>query len=76
MTGQDFHKYHWKAMEVVEYVNERSNQVVQCCILAIDFDCQVMKIVPVDKISYEEKEFWCSIEFIRKIIKNQKLKVS
>jgi hypothetical protein len=76
MTGEVFFRYHWKAMEIVEYVNPRYDRVVQCVLLAIDFDCHTMKIVPVETMIYEEKEFWCSIEFIRKIIKNQKLKVS
>lgn len=75
MTGEELYKYHWKAMEVVEYVHYRTNTTVQCAILSIDFECHTMKIVPVANIGYEEKEFTCSIEFIRKIVKNQKLKI-
>lgn len=76
MTEEQFYKYHWKAMEVVEYVHVRSNTVVQCMLLAIDFDCHTMKLVPLKDLGYEEREFWCSISMIRKIVKNQKLKVS
>lgn len=76
MTGEEFYKYHWKAMEVVEYVHKRTDTVCQCCILAIDFETHCMKLVPVPDIGYEEKEFWCSVECIRKIVKNQKLTIS
>lgn len=74
MKSEDFFKYHWKAYEVVEYIYR--DTIIQCSILAIDFDCHVMKLIPVKDMGYEEKEFWCSIELIRKIVKNQKLKIS
>jgi len=76
MTADEFFKYHWKAYEVVEYHHARTNTTVQCSVLAIDFDCHTMKIIPIADIGYEEKEFWCAISEIRKIVKNQKLKVS
>lgn len=76
MSNEQFYKYHWKAMEVVEYVHHRTNDVVQCAILAIDFDCHTFKLIPVKDLGFEEREFWVSREFVRKIIRNQKLKIS
>lgn len=32
MTGDEFYKYHWKAMEVVEFV-DYDGKIVQCVIL-------------------------------------------
>ncbi len=76
MKPEDLFKYHWKAYETVEYVNSRTNTVIQCALLAVDFDCHTMRIVPIADIGYEEKEFWISIELVRKIVKNQKLKLT
>lgn len=72
MTTDEFFKYHWKAMEVVEWHNPRTNETAQCVILMVDFDCHTMKLVPVDEIGYEQKEFYCSIDLIRKIPKRNK----
>ena len=76
MSNEEFFKYHWKAYETVEYRHDRTDTTVQCAVLAIDFDAHTMKIVPVANIGYEEKEFWCAVSEIRKIVKNQKLRIS
>lgn len=76
MTGDELYKYHWKAYEVIEWVHPKTNTMVQCAILMIDFECHTFKLVPVKDIGYEEKEFYSSITLCRKIKKNQKLSVS
>jgi len=76
MTGDEFFKYNWRAYEVVEYHHERLNTTVQCAVLALDFDCHTMKLVPIANIGFEEHEFWCAVSQIRKIVRNQKLKIT
>lgn len=72
MSADEFYKFHWKAMQVVEWVHPRTNEVVQCAILALDFDCHTMKLIPVAHIGYDEKEFHASIDLIRRIPKHDK----
>ena len=76
MSGDELFKYSWRAYEVIEYHNHSNTLRVQCAILAIDFECHSMKLIPIADIGFEEKEFWCSIDLIDRIKKNQKLTIS
>jgi hypothetical protein len=69
MTEDKFLKTRFKGFQIITYHNERDlnidgqpGQIMECMILAVDFDERLLKIMPIPNDVYEEKEFWCRCE--------------
>lgn len=74
MTQEEFAKKRWQHSEAIEYSHPRSSRIVECMLLAIDFENGLLKLEPFDKEIYEDKSFWARVENCKRPA--PKLKVS
>jgi len=48
----------------VDYIHSRlPDGYLPCMLMAVDFDNDVVKLLPFPNSYYEEKEFWVSIDY-------------
>lgn len=80
MTPEDFLKKKWKPYQEIDFKSSRIQNIdgqlgaiIPCMLLAVDFDEQLLKIIPFPGGYYEEKEFWARCEHCE--ISRPKLKV-
>lgn len=64
MDRERFMKLSFKGYMTLHYCNARLVLPVECLLLAVDFDNNTVKIIPSADCGFEEKEFWCSIDYI------------
>lgn len=70
MTEKEFLKKRWVSYELIEYHGRHG--VIDCILLAVDFDERLFKLDPIDKELYEDKSFWCRVDNYKR--PNPKLK--
>lgn len=65
MERDTFIKRHFKAYQRLDYINPNYPiHLVECILIAVNFDDYVIKLRPIISIEVEEKDFWCSIDDI------------
>ena len=69
MTEEKFLRSSFKSYQILTYQNDRERNrdgelgvILECMLLAVDFDNKVFKIIPIPNQVYEENEFWTSYE--------------
>jgi len=79
VTSTEFAKRKWQHSELIVFTHPRFNNVtVECMLIAVDFDQELLKLEPMDKSIYEEIPFWSRIEYCEcprpklKIVKSNK----
>lgn len=77
MDEDRFRKVCFKAGMPIEY--RQRGGVILCTLCAVDFDNEVVRLLPIDTDEWEPDEFWTSIKFIdlprketMKLIRNSK----
>ncbi len=61
MTREEFVKQKFKAYQEILYTNRRTFEQVDMLLVSIDFDTEVMKLIPTCPELYEEKEYYIHI---------------
>ena len=77
MTREEFMKKRWKPFEEIIYTNKRTGSTVSCMLLAVDFECEIMKLEPFETMGFtysRTNEFWSPIEFLKR--PSPKLKIN
>lgn len=65
MERDTFIKRHFKAYQRLDYINPNYPiPLVECILIAVNFDDDVIKLRPITSVEVEEKDFWCSIDYI------------
>lgn len=62
MTRDQMLKYKFQAYQRIIFTNPRNKQETEMVLLAVDFDCESLKMIPLDIDYYEAQEYWYSIE--------------
>lgn len=63
MTQEEFGKKRFKGFEPIIFEGVKGEKNIECILLAVDFEQELFKLEPLDKNFYEDKEFWCRIEY-------------
>ena len=69
MRREEFIEKRWTAFELIEYRSPRKNDtdfVVECMLIAIDFENELFKLEPIDKEIYEDNQFWARVEYCKR----------
>jgi len=75
MTLEEFRKKRWMHSELIEFRPHRMEGVViECMLLAVDFEQYLFKLEPFDKEIYETKSFWCRVEYCKRPAPKLKIK--
>lgn len=63
MTQEEFAKKRWQHSEIIEFRPYRKQGlVIECMLLAVDFENGLFKLEPFDREVYEDKSFWARVE--------------
>ena len=77
MTKQEFGKKRFISFEEIIYTSPENPLMkrftVSCMLVGIDFEQDLLKLIPFPSEKYEEDSFWVRIEYCEKALK--KLKV-
>ena len=65
MTQEEFAKKRWQHSEKMLYVRPGCNPI-ECMLLGVDFENDLMRLVPFDTERYEEAPFWTRVEYCRR----------
>lgn len=62
MTEQEFLKKRFKPFEQIDCKNSK-DKVVECMLLAVDFEQRLFHLSPFPNDYYEEKSFWARCDY-------------
>lgn len=65
MTREELVKYKFKAYQTLEYTNPRNGAVIEFMLIAVDFDIECFKVVPIDLDEYDENEVWIPAKYCK-----------
>ena len=67
MTREELVKKRWQGYERIDYIPKRKEgYVIECMLLAIDFDNELFMLEPIDKEIYEDNTFWARVEYCKR----------
>jgi len=58
----------WRHSEEIEYTHPTTKIIVSCMLLAVDFEQELFKLIPIDTEYYNDlQSFWVRVEYCEKI---------
>lgn len=62
MTREEMTKRSWKGYMVILYQEKRMPEPIECLLLEIDFEAEIMTLCPIDE-HYQNKDFPANIKY-------------
>ncbi len=76
MDLKEFKKKRFTGYEEIEcYPNGFDNYCVACMLLAVDFEQELFKLIPIPDGFYEEIPFWCRAEYCKRPSRKTEMKI-
>lgn len=75
MTDNQFRTYSFRHSEEIIFHSMHPNEDIACMLIAVDFEREMFKLVPLDQELYEDYEFWIHHKFCDKPHRKPKMKI-
>jgi hypothetical protein len=72
MTLDEFRSKKWQHSEPIDFIY--NDKIIECILLAIDFEQELFKIVAIDKDVWHDIPFWVRVEYCRRPFAKLKVK--
>lgn len=75
MTQNQFANYHYRHSEVMVWHTQHSDHDIDCMLVGVDFEGEMLRLVPLDLDWYEDKSYWVHYKFVDKPRRKPKMTI-